>query len=109
MADADGPAVKHESSRIINLNVGKSPKAITVREDKLRQTSNFFRAVLDKHWKEGATGEVALPEDRLEIVMAYVEWLHRSTLMEQSADEGRKYSDATWLKLIRMYIFGDKI
>lgn len=65
--------------------------------------------MLDKHWKEGATGEVALPEDRLEIVMAYVEWLHRSTLMEESADEGRKYSDATWLKLIRMYVFGDKI
>lgn len=97
------------SSRIISLNVGKSPKAITVQEDKLRQTSSFFRAALDKHWKEGATGEVALPEDRLEIVMAYVEWLHRSTLVERSVDEGGEYSDAMWLKLIRMYGFGDKI
>jgi hypothetical protein len=29
--------------------------------------------------------------------------------MEESVDEGGKYSDAIWLKLIRMYIFGDKI
>ncbi|PPJ58588.1 hypothetical protein CBER1_06682 [Cercospora berteroae] len=107
--DERAPKRKRYNSRIITLQVGKEPETITIHEDNLRQSSQFFRAALDRHWREGTSGEIRLPEDHVEIVSAYVDWLYRGTCMEDCLNEDGDYVCEMWQTLAKMYVFGEKI
>lgn len=72
----------------------------------MRQSSPFFRAALDKKWQEGVQGLIKLPDDSVEVVTAYLDWLYTKKL--EFSQEGTAQG-AFWEHLARLYVFGEKI
>ncbi|KAM3421414.1 hypothetical protein BST61_g1808 [Cercospora zeina] len=108
-SEADAAKRKRYNSQIITLKVGKESETLTIHEDNLRQSSPFFRAALDKHWKEGTTDEIVIPEDDIKVVSEYVDWLYRAICMEHCADENGNYPSEQWKTLAKLYVFGEKV
>jgi hypothetical protein len=87
--------------------------SIIVHESVLRGSSDFFRAALEKQWQEGRERKIHLPEDRLEVVEAYVEWLYSQKVTSMS---GKATSDIVENEMpmehehiARLYVFGEKV
>lgn len=94
----------------MKLEVGTDKTTVTSHEDNLRQTSPFFRAALDKQWKENTSGEIKLPEDETDVVTAYVDWLYSKTVSEaicRDNCEGELQPDFNFL--ISLYVFAEKV
>ena len=49
------------TSPIITIEVGSDLVALTVHDDRLRHSSDYFKAALSKNWVEGQRREVILP------------------------------------------------
>lgn len=60
--------------------------------------------MLDKHWKEGGTGVVNMPEDRSDVLIAYVNWLYTNVIPPFTTGPSDDYG-----RLARLYVFGEKI
>ncbi|KAF2208131.1 hypothetical protein CERZMDRAFT_87872 [Cercospora zeae-maydis SCOH1-5] len=80
-----------------------------IHEDNLRQTPPFFRAALDKHWTEGATSGIVMPEDDIKVVSEYVGWLYRAICMENCTDDDGNYLSGQWETLAKLYVYGDQV
>ncbi|KAK4495741.1 hypothetical protein PRZ48_013009 [Zasmidium cellare] len=91
----------------VTLRVGESGDMLTTHESLLKQSSLFFRAALDKKWKEGSTLDIALPEDEVDIVAGYLHWLYSggNLVPDNTKDDYR--AQYSWL--VKAYILGDKI
>lgn len=60
--------------------------------------------MLDKHWKEGGTGVVKMPEDRSDVLIAYINWLYTKVISPFAKGRGDDYA-----RLARLYVLGEKI
>lgn len=87
------------AGNIVTIEVGTRDKTeFRVHEFIIKENSDFFRAALDKKWKEGQSLTVKLPEDSPETFSAYVEWLYST-----------KDNEAEFVSLAEMYVLGEKI
>lgn len=93
------------SSRVITLKVGVNEEELTVHEDRLRQSSPFFNAVLDKKWNGGRLGAIGLPEDRVDVVADYLDWLYSKKPIRSRDSEGY----AEFEVYAAMYVFAERI
>ncbi|KAF7195446.1 hypothetical protein HII31_03338 [Pseudocercospora fuligena] len=92
---------KRYTSSIITLIVGADKERVTIHEDQLRASSPFFQAALDKRWKEGAILEISMPEDSIDVVIAYINWLYK--------DKMPHCEDPDQVLFAELYTFGERI
>lgn len=99
---------------IITIHVGtKKPEDFHVHESTLKESSKFFQAALNKHWKEGQERKINLPEDDPQHFAAYVEWLYRSTIVPKSTASAAEITKEEVARehpyLARLYVLGEKL
>jgi hypothetical protein len=79
---------------------------VTAHEDVLRRNSPFFRAALDKKWQKDAGDILQFPEDQVDVIVAYVDWLYTAKI-PNTVRTGHVYAD--YVFLCNLYVFGEKI
>jgi hypothetical protein len=86
---------------MITIIVGEAETPFRVHQELLLQSgSNFFAACLENFF-EAHSNSIRLPDDRPDVVRAYVDWLYsdkQKASIEESTSRG-----------FRLYEFGDKI
>ncbi|KAI9877669.1 MAG: hypothetical protein M1830_002338 [Pleopsidium flavum] len=65
---------------IITVTVGAISKKYRLHKNLLCHHSTFFDAAFNGEFKEGKTGELRLPEDRVSAFDMFVNWLYRGSL-----------------------------
>ncbi|KAK4495748.1 hypothetical protein PRZ48_013016 [Zasmidium cellare] len=105
---AERPAKRRRfTSDIVTLKVGESKsETFTIHADTLKQHSPFFKAALDKKWREGQSLQVDFPEDEPDTIEAYLGWLHDGKV---EAPESPGTDDLTFPFLAKLYVLGEKI
>lgn len=98
-------------NRIVLLRVGDNPpQEFSVHEGVLREHSAFFRAALDKKWREGHSRQIDLPSDESDVVAAFVDWLYfRRIASKPVSPPELPMDDGEYHFLAGMYAFGDKV
>ena len=77
-----------------------------------RQASPFFQAALKKQWKEGKERKFTLPEDDVQTVNTYLNFIYTGTIsckalnVDNTNDHDVHAAEAT--RLAKMYVFGEK-
>lgn len=95
---------------VIRAGTGHSVQEFAVHEAILRAHSPFFRTALDKKWREGKQRHIDLPQDDVEVVAAYVNWLYfKKVASKPLAPPELPVDDGEYQYLARMYSFGDKV
>ncbi|SMY22710.1 unnamed protein product [Zymoseptoria tritici ST99CH_1A5] len=85
-------------------------ETFTVHETLIKDGHDFFRAALDKKWKEGQLREIDLPDDQPEVIGAFVEWLYTQNIaVTPTCQMKREESHEQHVRLAHMYVFGEKI
>ncbi|KAF2167852.1 hypothetical protein M409DRAFT_21999 [Zasmidium cellare ATCC 36951] len=97
----------------IKAGTGEGQQTFSIHEDVIKENSPFFRAALDKKWKEGQARAVELPEDSPEVVAAYVDWCYSKEIMCKKAGSSNEYTRLDihreqWI-LAELYVFGEKV
>ncbi|EME41217.1 hypothetical protein DOTSEDRAFT_26414 [Dothistroma septosporum NZE10] len=82
MSSEDGPAKKRQrhSGPIVVLTVGKNAQAFNVHSEYLRDHSPVFNNLLEHSWIKKVVHEIDLPDDCVDVVGTYVDWLYNRTL-----------------------------
>lgn len=98
----------------MTVKVGQDPvEDFFLPEDAIRKYSDFFKAALDKKWKEGQTLVIELPEDDAGVFVEYAQWLCEGKLdLKLPASDVSNYMDEMSfleLTLAHCYIFGEKV
>jgi hypothetical protein len=91
-------------SEIVTLLVGPEKVALRVHKDLICSKSEFFRACLETDFSEAGSKTVALPEDGIEQVEAFLTWIYRGTFELSINERGGVSADN-----YKPYAFGDKI
>lgn len=99
--DADKPS-SFSKSGIVRIVVGKSETQFEVHKDLLITKSAFFRAALTSSFPEAETNVINLPEDKVQVVQHFINWLHDKSLTFQLPEGMRTESS-------EVYRFADKI
>ena len=94
--------------------MGEEQITYHVHEKLLRSTSPFFDAALSKSWQEGNQGRVRLPDDAVEVVNGYSQWLYSRKIDYQHTTDPSSIKDhdddlPEYFTFAQLYIFGDKI
>ncbi|CZT21837.1 uncharacterized protein RCC_07704 [Ramularia collo-cygni] len=115
MADETASRRWRFHSEIVTVKIGQNPtENFFIHEGTLKQHSDFFKAAMDKKWKEGQSMVIELPEDKSEVFSHYADWLYCGVLSPVSFDvddtEGRTLNKASSYNdlLAEMYVFGEK-
>lgn len=100
------------SGKTITIRVGAENDDVEVEElschkPLLEEGSPFFRAALDKQWREGQNVEIGLPEDEPDMVAAYISWLYDGEIDPPSSFDAEE--DITYPYLAKLYVFGEKV
>ena len=82
---------------------------LAVHEELLRTTSPFFVASLKKEWIEGKERIIPLPDDEMDIVELYVQWLYRNKIYTRKPKEHLAKESDEYDTLIEAFIFGEKM
>ncbi|KXT07544.1 hypothetical protein AC578_10138 [Pseudocercospora eumusae] len=89
------------------VKVGTPHTTFHVNEELLCSGSEFFKAALQKEWREGQMHVVELPEQSPETFNVYLNWLYqKQVFVGIEADEGPELS-WPWSKQIQAYALGD--
>lgn len=91
---------------IVTINVGSVPTAATTHEDRLCQSSDYFKAALSKDWVEGQKREVNFEDKDVGSVISYIDWLYADRLPE---DIPGLINGLFWVELAHLYIFGEYV
>lgn len=84
-----------------------------MHEDLLRSESDFFKAALSSSWEEGKQGQISLPENPVEVVEHYLQYLYcdKIRIVWSKPSEALKKQDTLpeYITLALLYVFGEKI
>lgn len=96
------------SSNIVTVVAGSgaAPRTFSIHEDIINNSSHFFRAALEKNWKERKTRKINLPDDTSEVVASYVDWCYTQEIAFK--DEEHTDPEEEFDLLAKLYVFGDK-
>lgn len=78
------PSSKYTRGDQVTLVIGPDEQELVVCQHFLVKTSKFFEVALKKQWEEGQTRIIKLPEDDVEIVTLYLDFMHGEGLPSQS-------------------------
>lgn len=105
---------------MITVHAGPDPSTpFLVHEGVVKESSEFFKAALNKQWKEGTERKIDLPDDCPHVVADYIEWLYSKEIeftykskgpsAIQKFDDIQKEISNDYHHLARLYVFGEKI
>lgn len=103
---------RYRSSDLVTLLVGSDKEVLIAHAHRLSKTSGFFQAALKKHWKEGQTRIIELPEEKPEYVLYYLDFAYQGILPSHDVEDGNDMRDAggRHTRIIReLYMFGERM
>ena len=84
----------------MTLLVGEDQVKFEVHKQLLCKTSGFFKACLGKHFVEGPSNQIELPEDKPAPVRLYIEWIYTHKIV---------FRDLTAAGVVELYQFVDRV
>jgi hypothetical protein len=100
---------------IVSLAVGATPDIVRVHEGVLCKSSSYFQRAMKPEWAELREDPhtIVLPDESLDIVKLYVQWLYSGSLGIPVAPTEKRptYSEvaeAILIVLAEAYVFGEK-
>jgi hypothetical protein len=69
---------------LVTLLVGPEEEKMVVHETQLSRDSAFFKAALKKQWTEGRTRIIKLPEESLEPMQHYIQYVYSGSVPTHS-------------------------
>jgi hypothetical protein len=108
------PFSKYTRSEQVTLVIGPDEQELTVCGHLLAKTSEFFETALKKEWKEGQTRIIKLPEDNVESVTHYLDFVHGEGLPSESIKHAEDVPDGSSdthpnRLLIGLYILSERV
>jgi len=94
----------------VSLVVSKDQKTLStflVHESHLFNLSPVFKAAFEKQWKESSERSMTLPDDDVDIVEAFVDFLYKERF-EHAVCNNKTSTDGVVNLATRLYIFADK-
>lgn len=90
--------------------IDQTTQDFSVHEAILREHSPFFRSALDTKWREGRSRIIEMPQDEVDVVRAFVEWLYFQQIASKPLlPPALPIDDGEYNFLARMYGFGEKV
>lgn len=93
---------------IVTLLVGADEQELVAHKHFLTRHSPFFQAALQKTWAEGQESIVKLPEEKLEIVAAYLDYSYSGKLPTESTTLVISNANA-YNVLADLYVLGERL
>ena len=93
--------------------VGQDRTSFNIHEQLLRSRSSFFSAALNKCWREGRESRIELPEDSVDVVQRYFQFLYSGKVfVEWTLDSSKLQLNDNlpeFWSLAHLYVFGEKV
>lgn len=104
---------KYKADDLVTLLVGsEEQEKFVVHGYRLIETSEFFRAALQKEWKEGQTRIIELPEEDTEDTTNYLNFVFDGTLPTHAITNGNEIRDtgsSVYYTLCYLYALGERL
>lgn len=106
------------TNNIVSLVAGRDVSGATietfsVHETILQKRSPFFRAALDKGWREGQERRIELPEDHPDLVNAYAEFVYDKNVSDLCENERGNWTSQDladeYYHQANLYVLGEKL
>jgi hypothetical protein len=96
---------------LVILLVSPKEEKLVVYETYLARDSAFFKAALKKHWTEGQTRIIKLPEESSEPMQHYISYLYGGKLPTHYQVDGSPYTaDCNLSELLaQLYVLGERL
>ena len=86
----------------------ESPITFAVHEKLICASSEFFKKIMSRDWKESKQRSIQLEDDDPDTFQLYLHWLYRGTLPVRTDGPGR-IANSEYLQLAMAYVLGDKL
>ena len=103
----DPSATKFQNNPIVTLDVGPDKHTFHVHQELLFKCSPVFKAAFSGQCRESSEHRMALPEDDLEIVERFMQWLYFKSIA-LAKGVCRETRDARYWQLARLNTLADK-
>ena len=90
----------------MKLIIGEDESVRYIQDSVLRKSSKFFQAALKEQWTEGQECEVKLPEEEVEMVTTYLQWLYSDTVASKVQDQDKP---SAYIYLSKLYVLGERL
>ena len=98
---------------IVSIIVGSEKRRFMAHGSVLGHSSSFFRAALDKAWKEGKARVIELPDDDVDLFHRYLHFLHTKRLpcnpVAAATHTEFDVHEKEFELLARMYVLAEKL
>ena len=91
---------------MVTLLVGPTKMPFYVHKNKICEASSFFRSAFESGFRETEDQKVTLPEDDVEIVDAFLDWIYSRQFDHLQTKDGLSYENADCI--IGLFLFADK-
>lgn len=102
---------KYADEDMVILLVGPDKERLHSHGHRLARTSQFFTTELMKEWSESQTRTISLPEEDIDTVTRYLDFVYAEglpTVHTVTYDDLEAYKDA-YLHLFELYTFGERM
>lgn len=105
------PSVEYTPQDLVHLIIGPDKHELVAYGHRLARTSQFFTTELEKELLEGETRTIYLPDEQVDTVLRYLDFVCEEGLPTQyttTYDDLDAYEDA-YLHLFELYTFGERV
>ena len=88
--------------------MGEAKDTLQVHVDKICEASSFFRSAFTSRFKESMEKPIHLPEDNIDTVDSFVQWLYTSHYELPAYGDFEEEGGSLWWQPMRLLIFSDK-
>lgn len=106
------PSTKFTSDNTVTLLVGPEKRKLLAHAHYLTKSSEFFKAALNKEWKEGQTRVVELPEENIVTTTHYLEFVYEGRFCSSALKdykEDQVTTEDSYFELCQLYTFGERV
>jgi hypothetical protein len=101
---------KYTRGDLVTLLVGPEEQELVVCGTPLAKTSEFFRIALKKEWKEGQVRVVKLPEEDINLITRYLDFVFSQILPSGDVQDASQVEDTcVYYGILKLYTLGERI
>lgn len=102
---------RHTREDVVTLAIGPDEEELVAMGHHLARHSKFFQAALKKEWAEGRNRIVKMPEEDIESVKRYLDFLCDGEMPSKFIEELEDYAPDGGLyeELCELYVFGERV
>lgn len=97
------------AAKPVIVKVGQPATVFHVNEERIAESSEFFKAALKKEWPSGRNRTAELPDEDPKIFNVYLNWIYARVLCLDITTEEERVDSAVTLRKVAAHALGDML